>query len=198
MSTAFAAFVAIFISIKQIRTSNKQALFERRLRLYMTVKWMKSLCDKHRPLKDEYMNDIEKRPIISINYLFNLMTNNASLESLQGLLNNVSDKDYQRVFLLKMGELRNMCEEARLIFPTNIVYPIADFIYYYEEMLVSMYKYQKEINSIKKAGEEYLRNSNLVIQKCEIMKNFLNGTFELAEQIGTQGSLDKIAKTIKL
>ena len=46
--TAIAAIVALILSVKQSRLSNKQQLFERRLRAYMLANGLISLC------KDNY------------------------------------------------------------------------------------------------------------------------------------------------
>lgn len=152
--TASTAVIAIFISIKGIMNSNKQSLFDRRLKVYLNIKWMKLLCDENNKLANTYINDSKDEPLLSIDFMFNLMTNCSYLEETQGLLSHTLESEYQRKFLLKLESLKSLCEEARLIFPGNIGYPLADFIYYYEEMLLYMYKYQIAVDGMdRKYGE---------------------------------------------
>ena len=200
--TAVAAIIALFISIVEIKKSNKQALFERRLKVYLTVKWMKSLCDAHRKSEETYLKEMENGPVRTIYYMFDLMTNCTCLEELQGTLKHTLDEEYQRKYLLKMESLRNMCEEVVLIFPENIGYPLADFIFYYEEMLVAMYKYQCAIESIRKECNDFNKpfpNDDELEIKCRNeLKKYLSGTFELADRLFNNGTLRKAASKIKL
>ncbi len=82
------------------------------------------------------------------------MVNCTFLENIQGTLSHTLESKFQRKYLLKMEALRNMCEEVRLIFTENIGYPLADFIFYYQEMLVSMYKYEIALNGLEKECQE--------------------------------------------
>lgn len=200
--TASTAVIAIFISCYEIRKSNKQSLFDRRLKAYLTVKWMKSLCDQNKSLADNYLEDGKKRPLLSIDFMFDMMTNCEFLEEIQGTLPHVLEKEYQRKYLLKVETLRNLCEEVRLIFPKSIGYQLADFIFYYEEMLVAMYKYQVAINGLSKECQqlnEPLPNDNALEKRCRVnLINFLSGTFELSNRLERTGTLQKAAEQIKL
>ena len=44
--TSVAAFVAIYLSVRQMQLSNKQQLFDRRLKAYMLANGIISLCKK--------------------------------------------------------------------------------------------------------------------------------------------------------
>lgn len=198
--TAFAAIVALGISVAQIIKSNKQSLFDRRLKAYLTVKWMKSLCDSNKELADDYLKDAEEGPLHALDYFFVLMTNTTFLEGVQSAISHVLEPEYQRVYLLKIEELRNLCEEVRLIFPEYIGYPLADFIFYYEEMLVAIYKYQVAFENISKKctdsnkpfpGDNALENS-----QRKTVKKYISGTFELSERVF--GYLETAKRIIKL
>lgn len=199
--TAFTAVVAVFISIAGIKKSNKQSLFDRRLNVYLNIKWMTSLCDENNMLAKTYINDSKDEPLLSIDFMFNLMTNCSYLEEVQGLLSHTLESEYQRKFLLKLESFKSLCEEARLIFPESVGYPLADFIYYYGEMLLSMYKYQIALNGMnKKYGENNeLPNDDQLENGCRerLFKN-LSGTFELSCRLQNDGILQKASKKIKL
>ena len=85
-----------------------------------------------------------------------------------------------------------------MIFPENIGYPLADFIYYYEELLFTMYKYQVALNGMnRKYGEnnELLNNDKLENTWREKVVRYLSGTFEFSCRLSNEGILEK---TIKL
>lgn len=200
--TAATAIIAVIISVIGICKSNKQSLFDRRLKVYLTIKWMKSLCDQNKSIAQSYLEDGKKGPMLAIDYMFNLMTNCTFLEDIQGTLSHTLESEFQRKYLLKMESLRNMCEEVRLIFPENIGYPLADFIFYYQEMLVSMYKYEIALNGIEKECQEAnmpLPHDNGLENNCRatLLKN-LSGAFELADRLWSEGTLQKATKQIKL
>lgn len=199
--TALTAVIAIFISIAGIKMSNKQSLFDRRLKVYLNIKWMKLLCDEHNKLANTYINDSNDGPLLSIDFMFALMTNCSYLEEVQGLLSHTLESEYQRKFLLKIESLKSLCEEARLIFPKSIGYPLADFIYYYEEMLLAMYKYQIALNAINKESDKnnkFPYNQPLENRCRERLVSTLSGTFELSDRLWKDRILQKASKKIKL
>ncbi|MBR2870302.1 MAG: hypothetical protein IKB98_02830 [Clostridia bacterium] len=200
--TAFAAIVALVISIIQISKSNKQSLFERRLNAYLKIRWLKSLCDENNSLKENYLKEAKEGPILVLDMLFSCMTNNSYLEEIQPVINHVLEPEWQRKYLFKIEELRSLCEEVRLIFPENIGYSLADFIFYYEETLVSMYKYQIALNHLEKECKELNRplpTDDSLENNCRsvVVKN-IEGTFELSERLFKEGTLEKAKKVIKL
>ena len=75
--TSVAAVVAIGVSVHQIRLSNKQQLFERRLKAYMMANSIISLC------KENYVFLSEKRkaePQFANDLVFVWLTNNTYME----------------------------------------------------------------------------------------------------------------------
>lgn len=100
--TAFAAVIALLISVTGIKISNKQSLFDRKLKVYLNIKWMKSLCDEHNKPANTYINVSNGGPLYSVDFRFNLMTNCSFLEEVQGLLSHTLESEYQRKFLLKL------------------------------------------------------------------------------------------------
>lgn len=200
--TAVIAIIAVVISIIQIKKSNKQALFERRLKTYLTVKWMKALCDENESISKTYLDDAKNEPLSEIDLLFVWMTNCSALEEIQSAINHTLEADFQRKYLLKMEELRNLSEEAQLIFPNNIGNELANFIFYYEEMLVSIYKYQIAINKIEKECQYNKKPLPLDNQfennQRSLVVKYLSRTFELSKKLVDDGTVEKAKKSIKL
>ncbi|MBR2874224.1 MAG: hypothetical protein IKC00_00185 [Clostridia bacterium] len=199
--TAIAAIVALVISVIQISKSNKQSLFERRLNAYLKIRWLKALCDENNSFNENYLKEAKEGPVLVLDN-FSCMTNNSYLEEIQPVINHVLELEWQRKYLFKIEELRSLCEEVRLIFPENIGYSLADFIFYYEEMLVSMYKYQIALNHLEKESKELNRplpTDDSLENNCRsvVVRN-IEGTFELSERIFKEGTLEKAKKAIKL
>lgn len=75
--TSVAAVIAICVSVHQIRLSNKQQLFDRRLKAYMMANSIISLC------KENYVFLSEKRkaePQFANDVVFIWLTNNTYME----------------------------------------------------------------------------------------------------------------------
>lgn len=75
--TAGVALIALFISCKQMALSNKQCLFERRLKAYMLVQGMIDLCREY--LKG-ILTERNNGPEYSVGFIFANLTNNSYLE----------------------------------------------------------------------------------------------------------------------
>ena len=190
ITTTLAAIIAIIISVIEISKSNKQSLFERRLKAYLTIKWMESLCnnDKENIVSQNILNG-ENIKIDDLFKLFELMTNCAFLKDIQDTLTHIFEKDERRKFFLKIESLRNLCEEVTLIFPENIGCNISDFIYHYEEALVAMYEYYVAISGTDSSKE------NECIKR---IKHHIKETFELSNRIQKDGTINTLKSKIKL
>ena len=202
--TAVAAIVALFISVFQIINSNRQKLFERRLNAYLKIKWMKLLCDQNKELLDKYvkMATENNMPLLGLEELFYHMTNTAYLESMQPAIYHIADYEWQRKYLLKVDEIRSLSEEVRLIFPGSIGYDLSDFVFYYGEMIVLIYRYQSMMQKGMNAKD--VINKSIPVDELEEMRarmellKYLEGTFELADRLFKEGTLNKAQSKIKL
>lgn len=200
--TAAAAIIALIISVVQISKSNKQALFDRRLNAVLTVRWMMLLCKQHAESCKEYLVKLEEGPIVNMAQFFKDMTNTHFFEDVQDIIDSTQDVERRRIFIKKMEELRGLSTEITLIFPPNIGYEIADFVYYYSEMLVFMFKYQSCYDWIiaKCAGENVGqdKNNDLLFSNWKQMMNYMKGTFELYKKLEKDFVLKKAESKIKL
>ena len=145
--TSIAAFIAIYLSVRQIQLSNKQQLFDRRLKAYMLVNGIISLC------KENYMWLSEKReaePQLTNDFFFMSLTNNAYMESQAKVIQHPLEQPFHNEFLKKLEELRSMAIEFELIFKGDVALLYSDFLRDYEKTLTAMYKY----HIIKKINEE--------------------------------------------
>lgn len=149
--TAIAAMVALILSVKQSRLSNKQQLFERRLRAYMLANGLISLC------KDNYgwiSAKREERPQLENDWNFMWLTNNSYMEEQAKAIEHPLEQPFHKEFLRKREELRKQAMEFEMIFKGDIALKYSEFLRAYENALDKMYQYQIIIDKMKRANEE--------------------------------------------
>lgn len=152
--TSVAAVVAIGVSVHQIRLSNKQQLFERRLKAYMMANSIISLC------KENYVFFSEKRkaePQFANDLVFVWLTNNTYMEGQAEAIEHPLEQPFHKELLKKREELRNMAMEFEFIFKGNVASLYGNFLRDYENALAVMYQYQI---IIKKMEEENGKHPN--------------------------------------
>lgn len=153
--TSIAAFIAIYLSVRQMQISNKQQLFDRRLKAYMLVKGIISLCKKN------YMWLSEKReakPQLANDLVFMWLTNNTYMESQAKAIQQPLEQPFHNEFLKKLEELRSMAMEFELIFKGDIALQYSNFLRDYEKTLAVMYQYQIIIKKINEENSKYPRS----------------------------------------
>lgn len=200
--TSTVAIIALFISVVQIRKSNKQSLFEKRLNAFLNIKSMKSLCDQHKDIIAHYLDEIKDGPVFTVDLLFVWMTNNAFLETIQPSIHHVLETEWQRKYLLKVEELKSLREEAKLIFPKKYNNKISDFVSSYQELLISLYKYQVAYKDISKECHElkkpFPKNNQLEIRCRKSIENNLSLLIALSEEMSEKEILKKLSRDIRL
>lgn len=157
--TSVAAVVAIGVSVHQIRLSNKQQLFERRLKAYMMANSIISLC------KENYVFLSEKRkaePQFANDLVFVWLTNNTYMEGQAEAIEHPLEQPFHKELLKKREELRNMAMEFEFIFKGNVASLYGNFLRDYENALAVMYQYEIIIRKMKKENEKYPHTSEVL------------------------------------
>ena len=149
--TAITAIGSLGLSSHQMRLSNKQNLFDRRLKAYMLANGLISLCEEN------YKWLSEKRktePQWANAYIFMLITNNTYMESQVDAIDHPLEQPFHKEFLRKREELRNTAMEVELIFKGEVALTYSEFLRAYESVLATMYQYQIIIDKIRKENEK--------------------------------------------
>ena len=157
--TSVAAVVAIGVSVHQIRLSNKQQLFERRLKAYMMANSIISLC------KENYVFLSEKRkaqPQFANDLVFVWLTNNTYMEGHAEAIEHPLEQPFHKELLKKREELRNMAMEFEFIFKGNVASLYGNFLRDYENALAVMYQYEIIIRKMKEENEKYPHTSEVL------------------------------------
>lgn len=157
--TSAAAVVAIGVSVRQIRLSNKQQLFDRRLKAYMMASSIISLC------KENYIFLSEQRkaePRFANGFVFIWLTNNTYMEGHAEAIEHPLEQPFHKEFLQKREELRNVAMEFELIFKGNVASLYSNFLRDYESALAVMYQYQIIINKMREENRKHPNTSEVL------------------------------------
>lgn len=159
--TSVTAVVALGLSVHQIQLSNKQQLFDRRLKAYMLASSIISLC------KENYMWLSGKRddePQFANDFIFILLTNNAYMEGQAEVIEHPLKQPFHKEFLKKREELRSMAVEFKLIFKGEVALLYSNFLRDYEKALAVMYQYQIVIENMEKENSKRPKTSEELSQ----------------------------------
>ena len=154
--TALIAIIALLQTHKQIKISNKQYLFDKRLSNYLLAKGLLELYKDNESLLD-YTDDPDDEAII-VNYQFINLTNNNYLKDVTCIINEPKNNEFKNNFLVKIEELKQLSNEVRFLFPNKNGLLLSNFIMKYQNVLMELYKYQIVLDLMKKM--KYLEKIN--------------------------------------
>lgn len=145
--TALIAIIALLQTHKQIKISNKQYLFDKRLSKYLLAKGLLELYKDNESLLD-YTDDPDDEAII-VDYQFINLTNNNYLKDVICIINEPKNNEFKNNFLVKIEELKQLSNEVRFLFPNKSGLLLSNFIMKYQDTLMELYKYQIVLDLMK-------------------------------------------------
>lgn len=140
--TIFIAALALILTYKQIKLSNKQHLFDRRLDNYLLIKDILSLYNVNKSFiddKDIYQN---------VKLLFISLTNCKRLENIAPVIKEPTNEELKRNFLIKCEELEKSANEILLLWQESLSRDLYNFVNDYVFLLRALYKQQLVIGRI--------------------------------------------------
>ncbi|MCV3296570.1 hypothetical protein NRF22_05510 [Oenococcus kitaharae] len=148
--TAATAIIGIFMSWWQIRNSNKQSLFEKRLQIFLFADSLASLIRETPAVLNE-KDDIE----MANDFDLWLLTNNAELSGITPLIKDAKDAAKHQAFLKELESFKGREQTAKFVFKGPTAYIVSNFICSYRELLFSTYQYQILIDNMTDAAKEH-------------------------------------------
>ena len=146
--TIIATLIALLQTHKQIKISNKQYLFDKRLSKYLLAKGLLELYKDNESLLD-YIDDLDDEAII-VDYQFINLTNNNYLKDVTCIINELKNNEFKNNFLVKIEELKKLSNEVRFLFQNKNGLLLSNFIMKYQNVLMELYKYQIVLDLMKK------------------------------------------------
>lgn len=150
--TGLTAVIALVLTLIQIRLSNRQSLFERRLECYLKIDGLMQLYKENQKLLESERKD---EPIFAVDLEFLWLTNNTYLEEASEAIKKPLENPGHKKFLLKREELKKLSTEVELIFKGRSAKTISYFISDYEQLLFKMYQYQILLNNMHNYSEQF-------------------------------------------
>jgi|GEM_PF-714648 hypothetical protein ELI_0189 len=198
--TAITAIVAIWQTHKQLKISNKQHLFDKRIEKFLICTGMLSLYSENKMLIKEENKDVP----LEVTILFSGLTNNMYLKDIGNIIGDTHNEKLRIDFLIKLEELYKVASEIELIFPKEQSKILKEFILEYRNLLQKLYKYRCVLEKIEKKNEEKPQEFTK-LQKIfpeEKYKENLYDTYRNIEAIYTKivekNIIKKVKKQIKL
>ncbi|MEY8662732.1 hypothetical protein AALT52_07515 [Ligilactobacillus faecis] len=151
--TAVTAIIGIWLTGIQICKSNKQALFEKRVKYMVIVSGLVKLYKDNREgiLKD--IND-KNSPDFSNDIKFCYLTNNTYLSTISNVIQHPKDDSIRKNFLTTLEDMEKLSWKIKLSFKRKASRLVGDFVYQYQETLRKMYGYQLVLNKIDKCDNK--------------------------------------------
>lgn len=146
--TVIATLIALWQTHKQIKISNKQYLFDKRLSKYLLAKGLLELYKDNESLLD--YTDYPDTEAIIVDYQFINLTNNNYLKDVTCIINEPKNNEFKNNFLVKIEELKQLSNEVRFLFPNKSGLLLSNFIMKYQNVLMELYKYQIVLDLMKK------------------------------------------------
>ena len=199
--TAITAIIALVMTGYQIRLSNKQHLFERRLRDFMIISGLISLCKENQKF---LVCKREDRPQFAMDLEFLWLTNNSFREGQVEAIRHPLEQPYHKEFLKKCEELRTLSTEISLIFRGKEAEFVSNFVLCYEQAIFEIYKYQIMLNNINKENDKHPMTEEEVQRRFSekpLREQLYNSFYKLNDAYKDIISLNaeqKIRKQIKL
>lgn len=198
--TASAAIIALRVSYQQIKSSNKQQLFDKRLENYIIASGLIQLYREH----EKILKHEENTPIMAIEMMFAWLTNNSYLQLITPAINNPLKGESHKEFLIKLEDLKEVAIKIKYLFLGKDAIWLSDFVLYYKELLYKMYQYKICLDHLVKVAQEEkisLEKAQLVINEEEMRAELLEALEKLkqADLVLIDNNVeDQIDKQIKL
>lgn len=157
------AVISLIFSGVQIYLSNKQCMFDRRLKVFMLVQGLMALC---REYLDGILKERNYEPEPSVDTMFANLTNNSYLESMENAIEHPLQSPFQQEFLRRREELRKMAMECELIFKGKEKLAYSEFVRAYEKTLEVMYRYKIVADKMEEENKKHRLTDEALINIC--------------------------------
>ncbi len=194
--TAITAIIALLQTNHQTRLSNKQNLFDRRLRLFMIADGLIALYRNNLVTIDNMERDA---PQFANDLQFVWLTNNKYMEQQQSAIYHVLEQPYHKDFISKLDEITSIAMEITFVFSGDEAEYWSKYIICYGKTLYKMYQYQSMINNIHKANRDEPKSLNyyLKIFPEKKQRNELFSALDNLKEAYNKASSEEIRNKIK-
>jgi hypothetical protein len=193
------AVLALLLSLRQGRMANRQSLFDRRLKIWITVEKLAQVYQDNASLLEQ-----GDEPQFAVDLCFEWLTNASFLQEITPVIAHPLDAGYQLKLHLKLDEMKALSAEASFVFKGAPKKAIAEFIDAYQALLFSMYRYQIVLNAMQSDASKFhwsLDESAKRLGERSHRIELYNAEDRLAaahKQITGRGVVGKVRRQIRL
>ena len=176
------ALSALWQTNQQLKLSNNQQLFDRRLNLYLLFTTIVQLYNENKTIliserADSYIDSS----------LFVWLTNCSDLEDMADAIDKPLHSEEHKKLLVKCEKLENASVEASMIFGDEAGNIASDYIKTYSDFLKALYKQQVYLASRKKSDQGI----------PPLLDEYLKNCHQMAERLGLYRLHDKLDELVK-
>lgn len=182
ISVCIAVF-ALIQSNKQIKISNKQSLFDRRLEKYLIAKDLLNLFENNRKhiIDDENLH-------LSLSLQFSWLTNTTYLCDMILAINEPLNSEKQNILLSKCEMLEKYATEINVLWDNKAGEIFGNYVRTYKLLLFKLYQQKVFVNSYDEYNKEKNGLTELMISGEEIQKKAkenakTNGLYETISEL---------------
>lgn len=157
--TAVVAVIALMQTKQQIKLSNKQYLFDKRVEHYLIAKGLIQLYESNKTL----LTVKDDEPAFAMDFIFAQMTNNTCLEKITDAIAHPLENPYHKDFLIEMEIMKDVSAKIKFMFGGKITSFLGNYVLCYQELLFKMYQYQILLNKMQKSAQDF----NLTLDKAQ-------------------------------
>lgn len=130
--SAVIAIVALLQTQSQIKLSNKQQLFDRRLKVYWIIREIVESC---RQYNEFCFSKNIGYPLFMVELDYKRLTSNAYMNEVSGAIDRLDDDNESRKLSDQLNEVGKISAECELLFPKEISAPLTGLIFCYRNLL---------------------------------------------------------------
>lgn len=205
LMTAVVAVIALIQTKQQIKLSNKQFLFNIRVKHYRLSKELIQLYEINKEkLTMIFINNYNNDEFLwAIDSVFDGLTDIDYLEQIKLVISHPLEEPYFKDFWLKTKDMKNVSTEIKFIFSGKVAVYLGDYVLCYQQLLSEMchFKVLLKNRTTKKLDEEKedvkQKDMGKEIQIKELQKA-LKDLKQAYDNIKKQRVVEKIEKEIKL
>lgn len=202
--TATIAVIALWQTHIQIKISNKQFLFKKRLEKYTIANMLIELFKEYQSLLDYSKKKDDEAIIVDIQ--FASLTNVGYLKDITEIISDPKNNEIKTEFLLKLEEINQLANEIKFLFKIEQGLLLSNFIIEYKNVLMELYKYQifqnfmRENKSPSIVPKTYAELQEELDEKSHRIKLFsaINQLKNSYRKLQDEDVIAKIEKEIKL
>lgn len=151
--TAVIALVALWQTHRQIKLSNKQHLFDKRLEAWLELKKLYALYEEHRSQLKELVNKDDVYFANNLYFLF--LTNTAYMSEAGDAIKDFDSLEAKRKFLTLLEKMQDASEALHLLFTGQLAEKLSNFIASYRTVLNEMFKYQILLKHMQENSQKW-------------------------------------------